>query len=58
MAHVALFMSQVVVLLPGAFGVPVTGLLILVAAEIDWQADAVGAFGVMLLYMATNAKLA
>ena len=33
-AHVALFMSQVVVLVPGNLGVPVTGVLPL-AVEID-----------------------
>lgn len=57
-AQVALFMSQVVVLSPGSFGVPVTGVLMSVAVEIDWQAETVGALGVMLLYIAASEKLA
>ncbi len=51
-------MSQVVVRVPGSRGVPLTGVLMLVAVVMDAQAPSTGAVGVIAWVIEAREKLA
>ncbi len=57
-SQLAVFMSQVVVRVPGSRGVPFTGVLRLVAVVMDAQAPSTGAVGVIAWVIEAREKLA